>query len=178
MISDFVKGKKKFDYPPNIQKGINLHRAIDTYTDEHKATHQAKQIFKNAYRLYSAPIVDILFDHFLANDLTEFKETSLEKFCQTVYIVLLKNESALPHNFKIIVPSMIQHNWLFNYSTVVGIEKSLQGLQRRAAYMPDATIAMYLFNKNYELLQECFKQLWQDLKLFSKQQYDLISPST
>ena len=38
MISDFVKGKKQFDYTPDIQKGIRLHRMIDTYTDAHPAT--------------------------------------------------------------------------------------------------------------------------------------------
>jgi acyl carrier protein phosphodiesterase len=31
LISDFVKGKKKFDYPLLIQKGITLHRNIDTF---------------------------------------------------------------------------------------------------------------------------------------------------
>ena len=35
MISDYVKGKKKIDYPPDIQKRIMLHRAIDTFTDFH-----------------------------------------------------------------------------------------------------------------------------------------------
>ena len=46
MISDFVKGKKKFDYPPGIQKGIMLHRAIDTFTDTHEATKLAKEVFR------------------------------------------------------------------------------------------------------------------------------------
>ena len=42
MISDFVKGKKKFDYSPGVQKGIALHRAIDNFTDYHTATKAAK----------------------------------------------------------------------------------------------------------------------------------------
>ena len=29
MISDHVKGKKKFDLPEKIQRGITLHRNID-----------------------------------------------------------------------------------------------------------------------------------------------------
>ena len=41
MISDFVKGKKKFDYPGGIQAGMQLHRAIDTFTDAHPATKEA-----------------------------------------------------------------------------------------------------------------------------------------
>ena len=46
MISDFIKGKKKFDFPADIQKGIMLHRMIDTYTDTHAATKEAVKIFK------------------------------------------------------------------------------------------------------------------------------------
>ena len=40
MISDFVKGKKKFDYPLRIQAGIMLHRIIDEFTDGHPATRE------------------------------------------------------------------------------------------------------------------------------------------
>src|SRR4029077_7560850 len=53
MISDFVKGKRKFDYPSGIQKGIDLHRAIDQFTDQHSATKEAKEFFRPDYRLYA-----------------------------------------------------------------------------------------------------------------------------
>ena len=43
MISDYVKGKKKFEYPPEIQSGIMLHRMIDEFTDNHPATKIAKE---------------------------------------------------------------------------------------------------------------------------------------
>ena len=46
MISDFVKGKARFQYPEGIQKGIMLHRAIDDFTDTHPATAIAKEIFR------------------------------------------------------------------------------------------------------------------------------------
>jgi len=68
LISDFVKGKKKFDYPPGIQKGIALHRAIDTFTDSHPATKEAKEVFRPHYRLYAGAFIDVAYDHFLAND--------------------------------------------------------------------------------------------------------------
>jgi len=67
MISDFVKGKKKFDYPAEVQQGIELHRAIDQYTDTHIATREAKQVFPAHYRLYSGAFIDVVIDHFLPN---------------------------------------------------------------------------------------------------------------
>ena len=43
MISDFVKGQKKLEYPEGIQTGIQIHRNIDEFTD----THESLGIFKN-----------------------------------------------------------------------------------------------------------------------------------
>src|SRR6185503_13562950 len=89
MISDFVKGKKKFDFPPVIQKGIALHRAIDEFTDFHPVIQKAKSYFRKEYRLYSGAFIDIVFDHFLANDKKEFADgIELDTFCQATYIIL------------------------------------------------------------------------------------------
>lgn len=68
MISDFVKGKQQYYYSAGIQKGIQLHRAIDTFTDSHLAIRAAKQLLKPASGGYAGPFVDIAFDHFLSLD--------------------------------------------------------------------------------------------------------------
>ena len=54
MMNDFLKGVDKSVFSVGVQKGIQLHRAIDTFTDEHSATKEAKQFFKADYKLYSA----------------------------------------------------------------------------------------------------------------------------
>src|SRR5690349_12966432 len=106
MISDFVKGKKKFDYPVGIQGGIMLHRAIDTYTDEHAATKEAKEFFRPHYRLYSGAFIDVVYDHFLALDATEFTESSLFAFSQQTYQVLEEYKQWLPEPFAGMFPYM------------------------------------------------------------------------
>ena len=53
LISDFVKGKKQYEYTAAIHKGIQLHRAIDNFTDTHEATQKIKFFFRPQYRLYS-----------------------------------------------------------------------------------------------------------------------------
>src|SRR5215211_5615620 len=85
MISDFVKGASKFSFNGKIQKGITLHRSIDEFTDMHPVTKKAKQIFQPHYRLYSGAIIDVLYDHFLANDPSVFTGDSLKKFTSEVY---------------------------------------------------------------------------------------------
>src|SRR5450432_2177318 len=85
MISDFVKGKKRFDFDESIQKGIMLHRSIDTFTDTHNATKKANQFLKPAVGLYAGAFIDIVYDHFLALDKNEFTDESLLQFSLNVY---------------------------------------------------------------------------------------------
>lgn len=168
MISDYVKGKNKFTFPLEIQKGIELHRMIDEFTDRHPATAEAKMYFRPSYRLYSGAFVDIVYDHFLANDTAEFKSADvLLKFSHTVYRQLEKNKDHWPVIFATLFPYMKSDNWLYNYRLVIGMEKSFGGLVRRALYMHDAAPAIQVFMQNYTALQICYENFFPELKEFS-----------
>ena len=174
LISDFVKGKKKFDYPDSIQKGIALHRAIDIFTDGHAATKEAKQIFRPAYRLYAGAFVDVIYDHFLATDPNEFNENSLFGFSQDVYDVVDNHLQWLPEKFSHMYPYMKLHNWLFNYRTVWGAGKSLGGVVRRSTYLTESDTAFGLFKEHYQLLQICFRHFWAEVKPFARREFEIL----
>ena len=170
MISDFVKGKKKFDFSSVIQRGIALHRAIDEFTDFHPVTQQAKSYFKQNYRLYSGAFIDVVYDHFLANDKKEFlDEKELDSFCQSTYLNLQNNCAGLPEKFLQILPYMQQQNWLFHYNCREGIEKSFGGLARRAVYLSESDIAFSIFNNHYHELENSYQLFFPELKVFSAQ---------
>src|SRR5688572_12061052 len=128
MISDFVKGKAKFDYPDNIRNGIELHRAIDSFTDDHPVNAAAKNIFRPAVGLYAGAFVDVAYDHFLANDPIAFPGDSMVSFSSWVYQTLSDQEAYFPARFSLIFPSMKQYDWLGNYQFRWGIERSMEGL--------------------------------------------------
>ena len=170
MISDFVKGKKKFDYSLTIQQGIALHRAIDQFTDFHPVTQEAKSYFKKDYRLYSGAFVDVVFDHFLANDKNEFSnDKELDSFCQSTYHNLQNNSSVFPEKFLQMLPYMKKQNWLFHYGSREGIEKSFGGLVRRAVYLSESAIAFSIFNNYYQELENCYQLFFPEIKKFSAQ---------
>jgi acyl carrier protein phosphodiesterase len=171
MISDFVKGRKKAEYAPDIQKGITLHRLIDRFTDEHAATKQAKEIFRPAYRLYSGAFTDIVYDHFLATDGNEFSKEGLARFTEEVYAVLDNFFPVLPERFQKMLPYMKSQNWLYHYRFRQGVEKSFGGLIRRAAYLTESDTAFSLFNENYEKLKSCYQLFMPDVKKFSTAEF-------
>ncbi|HEU4470213.1 MAG TPA: ACP phosphodiesterase [Flavisolibacter sp.] len=174
MISDFVKGRAQFSFNGNIQKGIRLHRQIDEFTDTHPATAEAKQVFRPYYRLYSGAIVDIIYDHFLANDPAVFDLPGLKAFTELSYRQLEEQANELPPAFLNLLYYMKRDNWLYNYSGKPGIEKSLNGLVRRAAYLSESDTAYRLFLKDYAGLQACYDAFFPDVKQFAKREFEML----
>jgi acyl carrier protein phosphodiesterase len=175
MISDFVKGNAYLKFDPGIQNGIRLHRDIDSFTDTHPVTREAKAVFRPQYRLFSGVIVDILFDHFLANDAALFAHTDLYRFTQYVYQVLEEYSAHLPGRFVHAFYYMRTENWLYGYQTKAGIENSLRRVVSRSSYLSDSQTAIDLFLEHYLFLQQCFAGFFEDVKMYSKKQLDLLT---
>jgi acyl carrier protein phosphodiesterase len=152
-----------------------LHRSIDTFTDEHRVTRIAKQFFKPAVGLYAGAFIDIVYDHFLARDKNEFEDEGLLQFSQFVYKILEENRNALPEKFVRIFPYMKGDNWLYNYQTLHGIEKSFGGLARRAKYLENSAEVFAAFEKNYEELQECYNEFFPAVKQFAYNELKRLS---
>jgi acyl carrier protein phosphodiesterase len=174
MTSDFIKGKKQFDYPIGIQNGIKHHRAIDAFTDDHPITKEAKLFLKPAVGLYSGAFIDVVYDHFLANDLHEFTDNSLKMFAVDTYQRLKMFHPQLPTQFKLVLPYMVEHNWLYNYRSLWGTEQSFAGIARRAKYLNTSKEAFEAFEKNYLPLQKCYTNFFPLLKEFAAQQLQAI----
>jgi acyl carrier protein phosphodiesterase len=176
MINDYVKGKKQFDYPDAVHKGMILHRSIDDFTDTHPVTKKLKSYFKDHYRLYAGAFGDVVYDHFLANDTKQFADDeALQKFSNTVYKVLDENFELLPAPFQGMIPYMKKENWLYNYKFPQGIKNSFAGLVRRAAYITDADTAFTIFTNHYNDIQICYDEFFPQLKTFAKEQFDQLS---
>ena len=172
MISDFVKGKKKFDYSPVVQKGIHLHRLIDTFTDFSPITKIAKEFFRPEYRLYSGAFVDVVYDHFLANDDAQFEQYGgLRNYVAKIYQVLEENKKDFPEPFLKMLPYMKTQDWLYNYKSREGIKKGLGGVAYRAAYLNESDKAFQIFNDHYQELEECYRIFFPKLKEYAHEQF-------
>lgn len=174
MISDFVKGRKQYEYPTNIQKGIALHRAIDNFTDSHLTTLEAKKLMKPAVGLYAGAFVDIIYDHFLALDNKQLKKNEVAAFAQSVYKTLYDYKPYLPEKFTQMLSYMSAQDWLGNYGFEEGIRKSFHGLTRRASYLENSEEAWNVFLKNYSLFQEHYENFFHSLKNFAWNQFQQL----
>lgn len=167
-LEDFIPNKDRFSFPKDIQDGITLHRAIDTFTDSHPAIHEAKKVFSPLVRLYSGAFVDVAMDYFVANDfslnsLNGWKEHSLK-----VYGVLHQYEVWLPENFKRMLVKMEQDDWLYNYRENQGIQFSMRNVLHKAKYLETDIPVFEAFLQNKKILQQCYNEFFPDLEAHIK----------
>lgn len=79
-VGDAVKGSSYKNYPSDIAKGIQLHRAIDDYTDHHPAVCEVVHRLQPEFGRYSGVLLDIYFDYLLASRFESFSGGSLRKY--------------------------------------------------------------------------------------------------
>ena len=168
MIADFVKNRDVARLPESIQKGIKLHRAIDTFTDAHPLIHEAKAPFRPLVRLYSGAFVDVAFDYFLANDTTENSQREWQEHSQRVYAVLRRHEEFLPEVFKKVLDKMQQDDWLYNYRNEWGIEYSFRNVVNKAQFLDKTTNVFPAFLANKDFLREKYEIFFPEIKSFAQ----------
>ena len=114
----------------------------------------------------------MVFDYFVANDHTLFPDQlSLKKFTAEVYNILNKHREIMPLKFQSMLPYMEQQNWLFNYRFHEGLERSLEGLRRRALYITESSTGLKIFHENFEVLQTCYQSFFPELKKYSEAEW-------
>ena len=168
MIADFVKNRDVARLPESIQKGIKLHRAIDSFTDAHPLIHEAKAPFRPLVRLYSGAFVDVAFDYFLANDTTENSQREWQEHSQRVYAVLRRYEEFLPEVFKKVLDKMQQDDWLYNYRNEWGIEYSFRNVVNKAQFLDKTTNVFPAFLANKDFLREKYEIFFPEIKSFAQ----------
>jgi acyl carrier protein phosphodiesterase len=160
-IGDFVKGRQALSaFDPDIARGVELHRLIDDFTDNHPLVMESKKRLRPKYRHYSAVIVDVYYDHFLAKNWAAFHPLPLEKFAQHVYTTITKFSDILPAGVRYMLPYMMRGNWLVNYSRLEGIGRALTGMAQRTPYLSKMEQAVSDLELNYELFYTEFRQFF------------------
>ena len=170
-IADSIRGNKYQHLPLRVQKGILLHRAIDTFTDSHKTVRKStKKLHKN-YGHYSGVIIDIFYDHFLAKNWKTYSPVPLKEYVENFYDLLEEYYPILPEGVKRMMPYMMADNWLYSYSKMKGIAKVLEGMNRRTKNRSKMNFAILDLEEHYEAFETEFTSFFEELTTFSKQKY-------
>ncbi len=163
-IADSVKGSEMTKFSLGIQEGIRLHRAIDTYTDNHAVTLKSKIRLRERYGKYSPVVADIFYDHFLATHWEDYSNISLRMYADQIYKFLQTHYAIFPERSKQFFNYMTKYDILFAYSKIEGIDKVMQGMSRRAKFESGMETAAEALLHGYEDYKTEFREFFPELQ--------------
>jgi acyl carrier protein phosphodiesterase len=168
-MADGIRGKQFKNYPLEVQKGIVLHRAIDTFTDAHPVFRQSTKKLHSRYHHYAGVIVDIFYDHFLAKNWVNYSDEDLGGYVAAFYQSLSDNTSILSEKTVMLMPYMIKQNWLVSYQTIEGIDKILTQMDSRTKNESKMRFASEELMEFYTEFEEDFTKFFEDLRAHARQ---------
>ena len=123
---------------PEIVLGVELHRFIDHFTDEHHASKEVKSHLRLVAGKTAPIALDLLGDYFLHKHWS--KMASLQPHTEHLTAVEFIDMCTLEieHNKKLLVgkaarmwPWMKLERWLLDYQNLKGIRRAARGMSRR-----------------------------------------------
>ncbi|AHM62397.1 hypothetical protein D770_20740 [Flammeovirgaceae bacterium 311] len=166
-FGDFIKGRQELEaQAADMQKGIYLHRAIDTYTDAHPVVLQSKKRLFPKYRHYSRVLVDLYYDHLLAAHFDRYSTTSLLPYTEQVYTLLKSQREHIPQRAQLLLDRMAADNWLYHYRTLDGIGQACRGMAMRSSFRSGMEEGALDLKKHYQAFKQEFFLFFEDLQQY------------
>jgi len=162
-ITDFINGSQVGDYKGQILKGIELHRIIDSFTDNHIVSKELRKILRKRHKKYASVAVDLVWDFYLCKNWSHFSQLSLNAFAKEKYEIMIKFHDVLPLNLKNKISLMINDDFLLAYNGTRRAERSLKWMDNRARFPSNFINLIHDLKENEELFDQMFMQFFPDL---------------
>lgn len=173
-IADHVKGKMFDKYSTGIQRGIVLHRKIDTYTDNHPVVRHATERLREAHGKYAGVVIDMYFDHFLAANWHHYSDTPLTDFTSNAYILLMRNFFKLPSRTRYMLPFILKNDWLASYRDLNFLARAFRGLSYRTPFESNLKNAVQDLSADYSNYEVDFRRFFPDIVEFAEKERMLL----
>lgn len=133
-LGDIVKQRDKHLLPDAWQKGIVLHRHIDTFTDQHEVVREATKLLRPTHGKYAPIVVDVAFDYLLSRHWSLYGAQPLPTFIKGIYATLMAHIHLAPEYARSRVERMVVYNILHQSTHLAGIHNTFTYLHRRTKF--------------------------------------------
>ncbi len=162
-IADYIRKNEDVNYSKRIREGIELHRKIDFYTDNHDIVRQGTKRLHKRHHKYAPVVIDILYDYLLSTNWNKYSGEELQDFANGVYEVFQDNKELLPDTLKGKIDKMIGENFLLLYTTKEGLAKSMNYMDRRTKFPSNFKDALLDLEEHEEAFHREFNQFFPDV---------------
>ena len=172
-IADAIQANQYCQYPKAIQEGIHLHRSIDSFTDSHPIFRQHCKLFFSAHSHYARVILDVVYDHFLAQLWEDYHGAKLVDYVAEFYCVTEKQKALLPDKLQCLFELMKEQNWLVEYRSIKGLERILFHMSKRTSFPSNFPAAIKVVEANKEQMMAEFQVFFSELEQHCKNHIEL-----
>ena len=162
-IADNLPLKEYHKLPASIQKGVDLHRKIDNFTDRHPAFKSAVGMLRPNHGKYAPVVLDILNDHLLAQNWSRFLEVSFTQFEQTVYESFSSQLHHLSGKAHRHVDTLLRYRYLEAYRFREGMLDVLRRMDIRTSFPSNFQSGLDDLENQQDSFNSLFLELMDDL---------------
>ncbi len=129
-LADPLKGRVWDEANIDIKKGMELHKLIDSYTDNHSIFIQSKKRLGDKGLLKSV-VIDLTYDYLLTKNWDIFCSIPIDIFLQNFYIQANQQLQYLPHEVGFHLQKLIKYDILNKYRDLEQLKKSFIRVDKR-----------------------------------------------
>ncbi|MBT2557606.1 DUF479 domain-containing protein [Hymenobacter sp. ISL-91] len=153
-------------YPEPVQRGIRLHRFIDSFTDTHPVVRRTTARLREAgLGKWAGVVADMGYDHLLARDFVRHHPAEpLPDFAQRQYTLLHARRHEIPERLQPLLHHMRHGDWLTGYAHPAGLQQALLGLSRRVPAGAVMATGAAAFLAELSAYEDDFMEFWPELR--------------
>jgi len=134
LYGDFIKGSHLAYLPEKIQQGIQLHRRIDHFIDNHPIIHELLPVLRVELPKVAGIAVDIYFDHLLAKNWKLFHPQELTDYLAIIYKEFNLELAGYSSDYLAFLKQLIQHNWIRHYPTLDAVDRMSKNISSKLSF--------------------------------------------
>ena len=177
LLGDFCRGVDVSLLSETAKAGLDQHRAIDRFTDQHAEIRLAKQLFSPERRRFAGVALDLVFDHYLVKHWSLFSAVPFEHYKSQLYQQLWQDRPLMPAAMANTITYLVQQDWFGSYAELVNIGEALDRIAKRLRFNNNFAGSIADLNLNEVAFEQLFLQFFPQLQLFVRQ-YQRDNPIT
>lgn len=134
LYGDFIKGSQLSHLPEIVRRGIQLHRNIDHFIDNHPVIHALLPVLRAELPRIASIAIDIYFDHLLAKNWERFHPQPLADYLQAVYRGFDLDDPVYPPEYRQFLTLLKQRNWIASYPTLEAVDRMSHNVSAQLSF--------------------------------------------
>lgn len=149
-----------------ILKGVEIHKKIDAFTDQHHAVAQIMNLLRPFQGKYTPVVADVLMDFTLSKFWGHYHQQTLEDFCQSKYETVSAHLGFIPDRLHPRINRMLGHQWLESCATRQRMERTLFILSKRASFDNTIAEALTAYDLHHAKMDSLFLEFFEEVQQY------------